>query len=65
MVWPRNTQRLAARLREAGAVVEERGYAGLDHAAILLALSRPLRGRAPVLDEMVGFLMKHAGSQAD
>ena len=65
VVWPRNTQRLAARLREAGAVVEERGYEGLDHAAILLALSRPLRGRAPVLDEMAGFLMKHAGSQAD
>jgi hypothetical protein len=42
-------------------VVEERGYEGLDHAAILLALSRPLRGRAPVLDEMAAFLLKHAG----
>ena len=39
--------------------VEERHYAGVDHINIVLALSRPLRGRAPVLDEMTAFLSRH------
>ncbi len=60
-VYPRNTTRLAKRLREAGVTVEERHYAGVDHIAMALALSRPLRGRAPVLDEMTRFLHAHAG----
>lgn len=59
-VWPKNTKALAARYREAGAVVEERHYAGVDHVKIVLALSRPLRGGAPVLDEMADFLRRHA-----
>ncbi len=59
-VWPKNTKALAARYREAGAVVEERHYAGVDHVRIVLALSRPLRGGAPVLDQMADFLKRHA-----
>jgi len=55
-VYPRNTKALAAALRAKGAVVEERHYLGLNHADTVLALSRPLRGKAPVLAEMVGFL---------
>jgi acetyl esterase/lipase len=58
-VYPRNTARLSRRLREAGVEVEERHYAGVDHINIVLALSRPLRGRAPVLDEMTAFLSRH------
>jgi acetyl esterase/lipase len=61
MVYPRNTTALARKLREAGAVVEERHYSGVDHIRILLALSRPLRRGVPVLDEMTGFLRRHAG----
>jgi len=61
MVWPKNTVALAARLRAAGVPVEERHYAGVDHVRMVLALSRPLRGRAPVLDEMTDFLRAHAG----
>lgn len=61
VVYPRNTRKLAAALREAGAVVEERRYPGLDHVAIVLALSRPLRDRAPVLAEMTDFLRAQAG----
>lgn len=60
MVYPRNTVALAKRLREAGVAVEERHYAGVDHVRMVLALSRPLRGRAPVLDEMTDFLRLHA-----
>jgi acetyl esterase/lipase len=59
-VWPRNTRRLAKALRTAGAVVEERHYDHLDHVRIVLALSRPLRRLAPVLDEMTAFLHAHA-----
>jgi len=60
MVYPRNTTALARRLREAGVPVEERHYPRVDHVRILLALSRPLRGGAPVLDEMSAFLREHA-----
>ena len=60
MVWPKNTIALAQRLRAAGVEVEERHYPGVDHVRMVLALSRPLRGRAPVLDEMTGFLRRHA-----
>ena len=55
-VRPRNTVALAAALRAKGVAVEERHYAGLDHADTVLALSKPLRGKAPVLAEMVAFL---------
>ncbi|HEX7945587.1 MAG TPA: alpha/beta hydrolase, partial [Phenylobacterium sp.] len=60
MVWPKNTVALARRLREAGVEVEERHYPGVDHVRMVLALSKPLRGRAPVLDEMTDFLRRHA-----
>ncbi len=62
MVWPKNTIALARKLREAGVPVEERHYPGVDHIRMVLALSRPLRGRAPVLDEMTAFLRRHAGA---
>jgi acetyl esterase/lipase len=55
-VRPRNTRILAAALRAKGAPVEERHYAGLNHADTVLALSRPFRGKAPVLAEMTAFL---------
>jgi acetyl esterase/lipase len=55
-VYPRNTRKLAAALRDAGAKVEERHYAGLNHADTVLALSRPFRGKSPVLADMTAFL---------
>ena len=61
MVYPRNTVKLAARLRAAGVAVEERHYPGVDHVRMVLALSRPFRSRAPVLDQMTAFLHAHAG----
>jgi len=60
MVYPRNTVKLAAKLRAAGVAVEERHYPGVDHVRMVLALSRPFRNRAPVLDEMTSFLHAHA-----
>ncbi len=58
-VFPRNTVRLAKALREVGVTVEERHYPEVDHVNMVLALSRPLRGRAPVFEEMVAFLKAH------
>lgn len=61
MVFPRNTVKLADRLRAAGVEVEEVHYPGVDHVRMVLALSRPFRGRAPVLQQMTAFLHAHAG----
>lgn len=58
-VKPRNTQALAAALRRSGNRVEEKSYPGVDHVGTLLAISRPLRGNAPVLDDIVAFLMRN------
>ncbi len=54
-VGPRNIESLARAVRAAGGVVEAKTYEGIDHAEILLALSRPFRDRAPVLADLTGF----------
>lgn len=56
VVYPRNTVRLAQKLRAAGNHVEEAHYAGIGHYAILLALARPTRALAPVLDDAERFM---------
>lgn len=61
VVEPRNSQALAAALRQAGREVEIEIYPGLDHKDPVLALSVLFRGKAPVLDEMTRFLHAHAG----
>jgi acetyl esterase/lipase len=55
-VRPRNTTELAARLRARGVPVTEKRYPDVGHVGLLLALGRPFRGRAPVLDDTVSFL---------
>jgi len=54
-VYPRNSQRLAERLKAVGARAELVLLPGLGHADVLTALARPLRWRAPVLDEVARF----------
>jgi acetyl esterase/lipase len=63
-VKPRNSQALAARLKAAGSSASVRSYEGVDHAGILLALSRLLRDRAPVLDDVTAFLARHLQREA-
>lgn len=58
-VYPRNTTALAARLRAAGATVEEKVYPGVTHAGMVLALSRPFRADAPVLADVAEFFRTH------
>jgi acetyl esterase/lipase len=55
IVYPRNSDELARRLRETGVDARVKLYPELGHVGIVTALSRPLRGRAPVLQDVVAF----------
>lgn len=61
VVRPRQTRRLAAALRAAGAPVEERHYAGMGHAGPVLALSRLFRRKSTLLTDLTTFLKTAAG----
>jgi acetyl esterase/lipase len=55
-VYPKNTRSLAAHLREAGAPVRDVYLPDLSHTDVVLALSKPLRGKGPVLEEITAFV---------
>jgi acetyl esterase/lipase len=55
IVWPRNALALAARLDAAGARAEARILPGIGHIGIVLAIARPFRFLAPVLDATARF----------
>ena len=57
-VKPRNTRALYAKLKELGAPVAMRDYPPLSHEGVVMALSTPFRGRAPVLADSIAFLHK-------
>ncbi len=56
LVLPRNSDSLGRALERVGVDVNVRHYPGVDHAGTLLALSRLLRFRAPVLRDLAQFL---------
>jgi acetyl esterase/lipase len=58
VVLPRNSEALAARLRAGGVAVDSRAYPGLGHVGIVLALARPFRRRAPVLEDVSTFIRR-------
>jgi acetyl esterase/lipase len=55
LVRPRQTAALAQRLKEAGVSAETRLYPGVGHIGVMTALSKPLRGKAPVLQDAADF----------
>ncbi|HEV2727187.1 MAG TPA: alpha/beta hydrolase [Solirubrobacterales bacterium] len=61
IVLPRNSRRLAERLKALGAPVTLRIYEGASHVDLAASLSRPFRGRTPVLEESADFLRRHSG----
>ena len=61
VVKPRNSEALAAKLRAAGVAADLVKYPGIDHVGVLIAISRPLRGRAPVLDDASRFIASVTG----
>lgn len=58
----RNTSGLAHKLRAAGVPVQDFYYSRPNHITLVATLSRPLRGLAPVLDQVVGFI-RHTPTQ--
>ncbi|MDE2384575.1 MAG: alpha/beta hydrolase [Alphaproteobacteria bacterium] len=52
---PRNSISLDQSLREAGAKSTLKIYDGIGHAAIMLAMAKPLRHMAPTLEDVTGF----------
>lgn len=58
-VYPRNSANLAARIRSRGGAVEQRVYDGIGHIELVASLADPLRGVAPTLDDVDGFLRRH------
>lgn len=65
IVKPRNSAALSTALEAAGIQAEMVSYSGVDHIDILIALSRPLRGRAPVLEETVSFVERVTARRED
>ncbi len=55
-VYPRNSEQLSKRVAEAGGTAQYVTYPGVGHIGIMLALSRPFRGRATVLDDAAAFI---------
>jgi len=60
-VRPKNANSLGARLRRLGAPVEVQNYGALNHEEVVMALSVPFRGKAPVLADSVRFLKAQLG----
>ena len=60
-VQPRNAQALAAALTRLGAPAQVRVYPGIGHIGIILALSKPFRGKAPALRDTADFFHQHLG----
>jgi acetyl esterase/lipase len=56
VVSPGNSSRLAAKLRNLGVPVREVAYERLGHRTIVGAFAAPLRGLAPVLDDVTRFV---------
>jgi acetyl esterase/lipase len=54
-VGRRSIDGLSAATRSVGGHVETKIYPNVSHVNIMLALSRPFRGRAPVLDDVTAF----------
>ncbi len=63
-VEPGNTIRLTERIRCLGGKAEMKLYDQVDHRTLVGALARPLRFLAPVLDDVVGFALKHTDKKA-
>ncbi|MEO8998519.1 MAG: alpha/beta hydrolase [Rhodanobacter sp.] len=64
IVWPRNAESLARALRKENEAVELKLYPGIGHFAILFSISRPLRYKAPVIEDTLRFIQAYPGAQS-
>lgn len=58
-VRPRNSEALAERMHAMGGTAVLKRYPGLGHADLAMALTRPFRGKGPVLMDVTSFLHRH------
>ncbi|WEN13431.1 alpha/beta hydrolase [Rhodanobacter sp. AS-Z3] len=58
-VWPRNTESLTRALRKENETVVVKLYPDIGHLAILFSISKPLRSKAPVIDDTMRFIHAH------
>jgi acetyl esterase/lipase len=63
-VLPRNTVRLAARIRAAGGRVQSRIYPGIDHKQIIGAMGVPFRFLCPTYHDATSFISASASAPA-
>jgi acetyl esterase/lipase len=56
-VRPRNSERLGKAITDRGGRATVKLYPGIGHIGILLALSKPFRGKAPALQDASNFLL--------
>jgi len=63
-VLPRNTARLAERIRAAGGLVQSRIYPGIDHREIIGAMGVPFRFLCPTWRDCTRFISAHASASA-
>ena len=59
-VKPRNAILLSEKLHALGSFVDFRVYQGLSHENVVMALSKPFRNKAPVLEVSTAFLQTHS-----
>jgi acetyl esterase/lipase len=62
-VKPRNAILLSEKLHSLGTYVIFKVYGGLNHEQVAMALSKPFRKSAPVLDDMTAFLSERLAQQ--
>lgn len=55
-VWPRNTYRLTARLKQLNSPVETHIYPDVGHIGIMLSLARGFRYKSPLLEDITQFI---------
>ena len=65
LVFRRNIVSLTAAQTAAGGQVQSKIYPGIDHSEIVMALSRPFRGKAPVLADAVAFARRVTSEQPE
>lgn len=59
VVKPRNSKNLDAKIRQLGGNSALKIYSKVDHADIIMAISRAFRGKAPVINDVVNFIKEN------
>ena len=59
VVKPRNSKVLAEKIQSLGGKEELKIYPNVDHADIIMAVARPFRTKAPVIEDVVNFIKAH------